>query len=185
VLLDTTARSLPRERRTVITANEVFRAHGATIHRWATRLGGPSLDADDAVQDVFMVVHQRIAQFTPGRAQLTTWLYEITLNVVRTHRRKGRWSFFSRTPEKELEALPDERTPADALDAARARKRLYAVLDRLPERDRELLILFELEQLSGEQIAELMKAKVATVWVWLHRARQKFMKLAQEQERQP
>lgn len=165
-----------------MTADDVFRAHGATIHRWATQLGGPGFDADDAVQEVFIVVHQRVAKFVPGQAQLTTWLYEITNNIVRSQRRKSKWSWFSRAAEKELVDLPDEHTPADALEAQRARKKLYAVLDQLPERDRELLILFEIERLSGEEIAELMKAKVATVWVWLHRARQRFIKLAQESQ---
>ncbi|MBL8909175.1 MAG: sigma-70 family RNA polymerase sigma factor [Archangium sp.] len=165
-----------------MTADEVFRAHGAAIHRWATQLGGPGFDADDAVQEVFIVVHQRVAKFVPGAAQLTTWLYEITRNIVRGQRRKSKWSWFSRAGEKALVEVPDERTPADALEAQRARQKLYAVLDRLSERDREVLILFELERMSGEEIAQLMDARVATVWVWLHRARKRFTELAQERQ---
>ena len=47
---------------------------------------------------------------------------------------------------------------------------------------REVLVLFEIEELSGEEIAELTGAKIATVWVWLHRARAEFAKRLAEYE---
>jgi RNA polymerase sigma-70 factor (ECF subfamily) len=65
--------------------------------------------------------------------------------------------------------------PLEATEARQARERVYRVLDRLRERDRTLLILFEMEGLSGEEVAERMDAKLATLWVWLHRARQRFL----------
>jgi RNA polymerase sigma-70 factor (ECF subfamily) len=57
---------------------------------------------------------------------------------------------------------------------------IYKALDRMRERDRTLIILFELEELSGLEIAELKGVKVATVWVWLHRARAEFRRQVAE-----
>ena len=58
------------------------------------------------------------------------------------------------------------------------------MLDRLPERDREILILFELEELSGDRIAALLGIKVDNVWVRMHRARERFLKVFREHESQ-
>ena len=52
---------------------------------------------------------------------------------------------------------------------------VYRILDRLPGKYRSVLILFELEELSGEEIATLTGLKLATVWVHLHRARARFI----------
>jgi DNA-directed RNA polymerase specialized sigma24 family protein len=52
---------------------------------------------------------------------------------------------------------------------------VYRILDRLTDKYREVLILFELEGASGEQIAALTGRKLATVWVHLHRARRQFL----------
>lgn len=161
---------------TVTTADEVFRQHAATMHRWVTRLGGPGFDVDDALQDAFVVVHQQVHRFVADEAKLTTWLYAVVQNVVRHHRRKSRANRLSQEdPTGAIEAAVDERTPHEALERSRSQARLYDVLDQLSERDRTVLILFELEGLSGEAIAQLLDAKVNTVWVWVHRAKARFL----------
>src|SRR5947209_6991554 len=68
----------------------VYRAHAAKVARWAARLGGPAVDLDDVVQEVFLIVHRQLAKFR-GEAQVTTWLYRIAENVVRHRRRKERF----------------------------------------------------------------------------------------------
>jgi RNA polymerase sigma factor (sigma-70 family) len=62
----------------------------------------------------------------------------------------------------------------------RARRLIYQALDRMSERNRTLMILFEFEELSGQEIAELKGARVETVWVWLHRARAEFWRHVQD-----
>jgi RNA polymerase sigma-70 factor, ECF subfamily len=70
--------------------------------------------------------------------------------------------------------------PSDQVAKSQALHLIYEVLDRMSERSRTLFILFELEELSGQEIAELQGAKVATVWVWLHRARAEFRRQLKE-----
>jgi len=150
----------------------IYRDHGATVARWVLRLGGPRLDAEDAVQEVFAIVAERISEFR-GDAKLTTWLYGITENVVREQRRRERVRrWFS---GKETETGDDAPAPGlsapEVISQRQATQLLYRALDRMREPYRTALILFELEEMSGEQIAELKQVKLARVWVWLHRAR--------------
>lgn len=159
----------------------IFRAHAAEVSRWARALGGPAIDVQDVVQEVFIVVHRRLDSFR-GESRLTTWLYGITSNVVHHQRRgnKGR-QWLSGSAEEtggELSAL----TPsgADEVERHETAQQLYRVLDGMSDKYRDALILFEIEERSAEEIAELMGAKVGTVWVWLHRARADFLKRLQK-----
>jgi RNA polymerase sigma-70 factor (ECF subfamily) len=159
-------------------ASEIFRRHRREIERWASRLGGPLVDSDDVVQDVMAVVHRRIADFQPGAA-LTTWLYRITLNVATTRRRRERLRRWLRgLPHDYTDEIATSGPSAlDELERREAALEVYAALDRLDEKYRSAIILFEIEGLSGEQIAELTGKPLATVWIHLHRGRQKFRRV--------
>jgi RNA polymerase sigma factor (sigma-70 family) len=164
-----------------IEAAEVFRRHGGDVARWASRLGGPGLELEDVVQEVFLKVHQLLPGWRPDRAQLTTWLYRITENVVRHRRRKERMRRWLGGSASEVarDVPSPSRSAEEQLASHQTQARFYRALDGMNERYRNALILFELEGLSGEEIATLMDAKTATVWVWLHRARADFLKRLQ------
>jgi RNA polymerase sigma-70 factor (ECF subfamily) len=66
-------------------------------------------------------------------------------------------------------------TPVDEFERRQASEMVYRILDRLPAKYRNVMVLFELEELSGEEIATLTGLKPATVWVHLHRARARFV----------
>jgi RNA polymerase sigma-70 factor, ECF subfamily len=154
---------------------ELFESYGPTVARWAQRLGGPSVDAEDVLQEVFLVVHQRRPREV-GAAKLSTWLYQTTLNIVYQHRRRAklrRWLGVA-FGEVASQVSQGELVPLEALEQRETRALAHRVLDRMSERYRTVFILFEVEHLSGSQIAEVMGAKVETVWVWLHRARADF-----------
>jgi RNA polymerase sigma-70 factor (ECF subfamily) len=154
----------------------LYRAHAQTVARFAQRLGGPSVDADDVVQEVFLVVHAQLADFR-GDAQVTTWLYRITANIVRHRRRKDRFRRWLGGSSEDVggKAASSRPTPVEVLERREASRTVYEVLDSMNERYRTLIILFELEGMSGEAIAELTGQKVQTIWVGLHRAREQFL----------
>ena len=162
----------------------VYRAHAKTVTRWAMRLLGPGGDFEDAVQDVFLVVRRRLSGFR-GDAEITTWLYEITVRVVQEGRRRARWWSWltgrGQSPSRgrmPATFVPTAETPKDpqALLEARERTRLlYRLLDELDEAHRTTFILFEMEGLSGEEIAVITDTRISTVWVRLSRARRKFI----------
>jgi RNA polymerase sigma-70 factor (ECF subfamily) len=154
----------------------VYRAHVDRVARWATRLGGPAVDVDDVVQDVFMVVHRQLPGFR-GESSVSTWLYRITANVVRDRRRRDRWRRLLSLGTDAAARLPAPgATPIEAVEQREALRRVYRVLDGMNERYRTLIVLFEIERLSGEEIAELTGMRPGTLWVVLHRARAQFEK---------
>ena len=153
----------------------IYKAHASRVASWAARLSGPRLDAEDIVHEVFLVVHKELPRFR-GEAKLTTWLYGITANVVRDRRRKEKrrwlWHLLGRREQRPLPL--HAQTPAEAAERRQSTALVYEALEGLREEYRTVLILFELEGLSGEEIAELTQVNLKTVWVWLHRARAQF-----------
>jgi RNA polymerase sigma-70 factor (ECF subfamily) len=149
----------------------LYRQHAPRVARWVVQLGGPEMDAEDAVQEVFLLAHRERASFR-GEAQVTTWLYRITLNVVRHHRRSQRRRLWlSGSADDVAGHLASPTTPVDELEQRRSCERLRRALARLSERDRTIIIMFELDGFSGQEIAERTATRPATVWVRLHRAR--------------
>jgi len=159
----------------------LFRVHGPTVARWAARLGGPSVEVEDVVQEVFMVASRRLQRFD-ANASITTWLFRATERVVYAARRKSRLRRrFGLLPPSLaslfVTALPG---PADSLVRQEVSQAIYCILDRLPESQRKALILFQMEGLSTDEIAQLLDVKCATVRVWLHRGRARFIQLYEE-----
>jgi len=157
---------------------ELFAAYHQRVSVWVRRLGGPQIEVDDAVQEVFLLAHRRLRKLK-DRGGLTVWLYRVTENVVRHQRRRLRRRREVLSGGAEADRLASDSPSAGELltDEEARRKSLqliYEVLDRMSERSRTLIILFELEELTGQEIAELKGVKVATVWVLLHRARAEF-----------
>jgi RNA polymerase sigma-70 factor (ECF subfamily) len=142
------------------------------VARWVQQLGGPSIDGEDLVHEVFLIARDKLDEFR-GEARVTTWLYRITFRVVWAHRRKQRRRRWLQIVGLAEEA-PVVESPARMVEARQKLRRVYSVLDELPEKQRAALILFEIEGLSGEEIAAVMDMKLPAVWVLLHRARQSF-----------
>ncbi len=160
---------------------ELYRAHVQDVGRWAERLAGPGLDLPDLVHEVFEIAQRRLASFR-GDSSVKTWLYGITEKVVRHRRRKDRLRHWLRGSAADAgRHLPAPGpSPHERLEQKERSARVYRVLDRLPERDRELLILFEIEELPGGEIASLLGMKVENVWLRMHRARARFLRLFRE-----
>ena len=160
-----------------IDLDRAYREHAATVSRWVRRLSGKA-DASDTLQEVFEVAQRRRSSFR-GDAKLTTWLYSITVRVVSARRRKARLRallFLEAKTTFELEA-PSAETPDINLHRARATHVVYSVLEHLSERDRALLISFELERLPTSEIASIYGMSENNVSVSLHRARARFRQL--------
>jgi RNA polymerase sigma-70 factor (ECF subfamily) len=166
----------------------VYHAHAAAVLRWATRLGGPGVDVDDIVQDVFIIVGRKLGSFR-GAARVETWLFRITARIAANHRRGARrrqiWARMTRRIEEHLPTTAPN--PAESMEIMETARQFYRVLDGLNKVQREALLLFELEGLGTEEIAQLMGRAPATVRVWLHRGRAKFVtgwRLAREEQQE-
>jgi RNA polymerase sigma-70 factor, ECF subfamily len=131
------------------------------------------------VQEVFLVVSRQLGRFR-GDARFSTWLFEVTRKITANHRRRHRWRFWRSSEERTQDGADHQLSPALAPDAELERRQavaqLYQTLDKLPEKYRTVLVLYEIEGLSTQEIAELRQLNLSTVRVQLGRARECFMK---------
>ena len=155
-------------------ASSLYRSHAPFVASFLSRLGVDRHDLDDAVQEVFLVVHRR-GGYEQGAAQPQTWLAEIALRVashLRRTRRRRAW---------ETESVNDERrdphTPFEALEAARSLARVQQAIAALPLEQGAVFILYEIERESCESIAAGLAVPIGTVYSRLHVARRSFLKV--------
>ncbi|HXI55526.1 MAG TPA: RNA polymerase sigma factor [Polyangia bacterium] len=173
----------------------LYRTHAATVTRWVSRLCGRDVEVDDIVHEIFLVVHKRLSTFR-GDAEITTWLYSIAVRVVSDRRQARRWRRWFGWRGVIIDDDRGETVDAahavgpsalELLETQEAQRTVYQVLDRLSEEHRTALILFEIEGLSGQEIAAITGTSIENVWLRLHRARKQFTRyfLAWEAEHQP
>src|SRR5215216_7482143 len=146
-----------------MTFEELYDREFDFIWRSLRRLGVPNGDLPDAVQEVFLVVHRRLASFE-GRAKVTTWLFKIALRVARDRRRRAhvRNELLLSEP---LDLALDPREDATRTLERRDDMALFdAALEGLDLEQRAVFTLFELEGLSGPAIAELLDIPLGTTY---------------------
>lgn len=148
--------------------DEILARYHPQVARLAHRLLGwrDQQAAEDIVQEVFLVALTRLKAFR-GESSIGTWLSGITINKCRAHRRRAllklKWlrQVWDRPGTNHQPA--DEETSQQVRDA----------VAQLPPRDREVIVLFYLEDFSMAQIAQLLDVKRNAIEVRLHRARQR------------
>lgn len=148
----------------------VYRDHYEFVWRAVRRLGAPEAHVDDAVQDVFLVVHRRLADFE-GRSQLKTWLFGIAMRVVKDHRRKTQRMDrrHQSAPRPEPDAGPDEH-----VQRRQAVELLDQLLEELDDDKRAVFVMAEIENMTAPEIAETLGVKLNTVYSRLRLARKRF-----------
>jgi RNA polymerase sigma-70 factor (ECF subfamily) len=147
------------------------------------RLGVRSAHLEDAVQELFIVVHRRLSEFA-GRSSLKTWLAAIAWRVASEHRRhESRKGGTEPLPED----LPTaDRDPHRAAVHAESLRLLDHLLGQLDGDKRVVFVLAELEQMSVPEIAEALAVNLNTVYSRLRAARRAFdeaLQLHREKER--
>ena len=147
------------------------------VWRSTLRLGVPPSHVDDAVQEIFLVVHRKLHGFE-GRSTIKTWLYGITLRIARAYRIRARQSRAERAVEPDEVQAPDGARPDECAQAAEAARVVNALLEGLDDDQREVFVLAELEQLTAPEIAEALGLKVNTVYSRLRLARAAFAEAA-------
>lgn len=145
--------------------------HFDFVWRCLVRLGVPRADAEDALQQVFLVASSKLEAIEPGRER--AFLFGTALRIASRARRtrERRREILDDEPETRADATPQA---DDLLDRARARAALDAILDGMPIELRAVFVLHELEQLTMAQIAELLELPSGTVASRLRRAREEF-----------
>ena len=149
----------------------LYRDYAERVCRWATRLTRSPSDAEDIVQEVFLIVHRRGWSWndidSPG-----SWLLKVTLNVVRHHwRARGRIT----KREESWDCQTTGAAPVDPfqnLETQRSIEQLQAAIDALSPRYKTIYLLCEVKGLPSTTVAEMTGLHPDTLRVRRHRARQ-------------
>ena len=161
-----------------ISAGALFRLHAPFVARFLFRLGVRPDAIDDAVQEVFLVVHRQ-GGYRPGPARPTSYLANLSLRAASVHRRseRRRRDRESDAPVEDVAAVAGG--PVELLETNESLRRLDTLLERLEPDLRTTLILAEIEGETCASIAAAMGIPVGTVYWRLHQARKKFQKALQ------
>lgn len=148
----------------------IYREHVDFVWRYAATHGIERASLDDVVQEVFMVVHGRLASFE-RRSSLKTWIAGIAVNVVRGFRRRRAARRIGDPLSDEQEPPGEQASASDALELKRSLELLDATLARMTELQREAFVLCELEQFSQVEVASLLGVNENTLRTRLRAAR--------------
>jgi RNA polymerase sigma-70 factor (ECF subfamily) len=153
---------------------EVYLAHFDFVWGALRRLGVREQDAQDQAQKVFLVVYMKLHAFE-NRSTLRTWLFRVCLNAASDYRRSAPIRREVSTEPAELASLSGLQDDAHAETEARRRVTVAeSILNKLPEPQRLVFVLFELEEMSGAEIAQLLGVSVGTVRSRLRLGREQF-----------
>jgi RNA polymerase sigma-70 factor (ECF subfamily) len=148
---------------------ELFRAHFSHVWRSLRALGVGEADTGDACQQVFLVLHSRLDRWDRS-ASLRAYVYGICLRVASDYRRRAH-----RRHEQLFATPPDVASDAVSPEVDMDRRRELAFLDRalnaLPARQREVFVLFEIEELDMSEIAAAVGCPLFTAYSRLRAAR--------------
>jgi RNA polymerase sigma factor (sigma-70 family) len=160
--------------------NDLMERHAAPVFQFLCRMITDEEEAADLAQEVFVRVYRHRANYRPDH-KFTTWLYTIATNLARNH---AAWR--ARRPNVSLDAertddggtlgdtLPSAQpTPGDDTEAAERARAVRAAVGELPDDMRATLLLFEFEDKSMAEVAEVLGISVKAVESRLFRARQR------------
>lgn len=135
-------------------------------------------DADDVTQEVFISVFENISSFR-GDSGIMTWIFRITVNKSLNVLRKNKWKVFFRSIDNEdnalkmnyFDAMKDNFTPIDLMHQDEQTKALDRAIKDLPANQQTAFILQKYEDLSYNEIADIMQTTVSSVESLIHRAK--------------
>lgn len=157
-------------------AEALYREGYAFVWRNARRLGAGDDWVDDAVHEVFLVATRRLPEFE-GRSDVKTWLFAITFRVMQRLRR-DRARHRQHTERFARDALAPV---ANAADESEAAQYLRYLLGMLPEAQRVVVILAELEGFTSAAVAETLGVPAGTIDSRLRAARAQLARLAERE----
>jgi RNA polymerase sigma-70 factor, ECF subfamily len=146
----------------------IVAAHGAFVWRALRRLGVGATDVEDVAQEVFLVVHRRLADYD-DRSGMRAWLYGICARKAAEHRRRA-WV----RREQPVAAAPEAGAPPEQPEAMRRREAwaaLERILGELEPKRRDVFVLFELEEMSLAEVAAAVGCPLQTAYSRLQSAR--------------
>ncbi|MBI3947474.1 MAG: sigma-70 family RNA polymerase sigma factor [Armatimonadetes bacterium] len=158
--------------------DRLIERYSTQIYNFAYRMSGNREDAEDIYQDAFIHAFNGIKNFRSDAA-FSTWLYRIVRNVYLDEQKRRRSRQFISLEESietddgsiARDVQDDGPTPDEIAEQNQRRRAVRQAIALLPDRQREIIILYELQQCTYEEIADVLQINVGTVKSRLNRAR--------------
>jgi RNA polymerase sigma-70 factor (ECF subfamily) len=158
---------------------QLVEKHQLSVINLCLRFTGKKTDAEDLAQDIFIRIYRAAPRYE-AKAAFSTWMYRIAINLCLNYqRRKKLLEFFSihsnhheedRHQKKTPELLSEVRPDID-FELRERQQFLQAAIQSLPENQRSVVILYRYDNLSYQEIAEVLETSVSAVESRLHRAK--------------
>jgi RNA polymerase sigma-70 factor (ECF subfamily) len=169
---------------------QMMRANGPKIYTLSARLAGNLTDGQDLAQETFLKAYEHWGDFR-NESEVSTWLYRICINCwknrMRYESRRSFWKHFSLDArdgdsDKPVREIPSGEAPVDQpVEKAQEMQALHRALGQMKMEDRTILVLFEMEERTYEEISELLEIPVGTVRSRLSRSRDKLRELLENE----
>ena len=155
--------------------DEVYSRFAQLVFNLAFRMSGKPEEAEDLAQEIFIRIHKHLGRFN-GRSTLKTWIYRVTLNHCRSKLGRKRYPTQPLAEENEGEGarlIDPRRDPEDVAMAHDTGRQISLALRQVKPAFREAVMLRDLQGLSYEEIAEILKVRIGTVRSRIARGRER------------
>jgi RNA polymerase sigma-70 factor (ECF subfamily) len=155
---------------------ELVSRYERKLARYARKFLSRQEDIEDLVQDVFIRTYEHIQSFDVSQ-RFSPWIYRIAHNMfVNELKRRSRFGFGVFDPEVVFPFIPAKETADGDILRTELEAEIGNTLDTLPAKYREVVVLFYFENLSYQEISEIVQIPISTVGVRMNRARAKLAK---------
>jgi RNA polymerase sigma-70 factor (ECF subfamily) len=161
---------------------ELYAAHSQYLWRTLRRLGVPSADQEDLLQEVFLRALRSLSSLDPG-LPARPWLFGIAFRVVSDFRRLSRHRL--EVLQGALEESDQAPNPAEAYEQSESSERLLRALQQVPLERRALLLMFYFDECTMTEIAKVFPMPVQTLYTRLRHARQELLAALKNMESEP
>lgn len=156
----------------------IVRQHHHRIYNLAYRFTGRFDEAEDLTQEVFLKVYRTLDAYRSETGALGSWMIRVARNHVIDHYRKHKTERAQTDPLGEEDATPAKLpSPARSLEQRELSERIHRALLKISEDLREAVILRDLEEMTYEEIAEIMKVPLGTVKSRINRGRMELARM--------
>jgi RNA polymerase sigma-70 factor, ECF subfamily len=173
----------------LMTFKSLVRRHQNRVYNTAIRIVGNADEAEEVVQETFIKVHQNLSKFR-NESSFSSWMFRISHNIcmdkLRSKQRRG-FQFIQFEPQHAddpelsptaMNQLPDDMpTPAEQLDAVEQEQVIADSIQQLPDNQRTVVVLHDVQGLSYQEISEITGMNLGTVRSRLHYGRLKLREI--------
>ncbi len=156
---------------------DIYNQHKSLVYNLALHYLQNVQDAQEVTQDVFLSVFEKLPAFR-NEASTKTWIYRIVINksldFIKAKQRKKRWSLFKRKPMDDAfgaSQLSEFNHPGVQLEQKEALKGIFCAINKLPDNQKNAIVLLKIQQLSQKETAEILGLSLKALESLFHRAK--------------